>query len=64
MVVSDETDPNGSMRAEMFARLDTHLAKSKREVRAVSFRDRPGDVKRNRANSILGTCRISIPQRD
>jgi len=32
MTVAGETDPNGSMRAEIFARLDAHLEKSKREV--------------------------------
>ena len=33
MTVAGETDPGGSMRAEIFARLDAHLAKSKVEVR-------------------------------
>ena len=49
MTVAGETDPGGSMRAEIFARLDAHLAKSKVEVRPT----RPETLRsdRNSANA-------------
>ena len=52
MTVAGETDPGGSMRAEIFARLDAHLAKSKVEVRPTrpetSRSDRDSEIARIR----------------
>ena len=49
MTVASETDPGGSTRAEIFERLDAHLAKSKVEVRPT----RPETLRsdRNSANA-------------
>ena len=53
MTVAGETDPGGSMRAEIFARLDAHLAKSKVEVR-------PTRPEPSRSDRISGIARIRL----